>query len=131
MLCDDELGRIAAALEALRSGAPGAMPWTAVDSLGELSALNIELTIDYRASKALGAPLLLARRPHSAPSFVEKLSARGRQVAQCLCQGLSNKAIARALGIGVGTVKDHVHRILTKTGSPSRAAFAARSSCVV
>jgi len=33
--------------------------------------------------------------------------------------------IARALGLSLATVKDHVHRALSKTGLSSRAALAA------
>lgn len=39
--------------------------------------------------------------------------------------GLRNKDIGLALGIALGTVKDHVHRVLDKTGLDSRAAVAA------
>jgi DNA-binding NarL/FixJ family response regulator len=54
-----------------------------------------------------------------------RLTGREREVAACLAAGLSNGEIAQALVISVGTVKDHVHSILTKTGLRSRAAGAA------
>ena len=54
-----------------------------------------------------------------------ELTPRERDVAQRLCAGLSNKIIARELGLSLGTVKDYVHRILKKTGHASRARFAA------
>jgi DNA-binding CsgD family transcriptional regulator len=54
------------------------------------------------------------------------LTARERDVATLILQGLSSAAIASALGIGVHTVKDHVKAILQKTGAPSRAQLIAR-----
>jgi DNA-binding NarL/FixJ family response regulator len=53
------------------------------------------------------------------------LTAREQEVAELLAAGLSNKAIAAELVLSVGTVKDHVHRILRKSGLSSRAAVAA------
>jgi DNA-binding NarL/FixJ family response regulator len=53
------------------------------------------------------------------------VSAREREVAGLVAAGLRTKDIALALGIAVGTVKDHVHRILDKTGLDSRAGIAA------
>jgi DNA-binding NarL/FixJ family response regulator len=52
------------------------------------------------------------------------LSPREREVAHLLAHGASNAEIAEALVISVGTVKDHVHRILEKTELRSRAAVA-------
>lgn len=49
-----------------------------------------------------------------------RLSAREREVVKLLAQGLSNKQIARQLGIGVETVKTHVSSILTKLGAADR-----------
>ena len=43
-----------------------------------------------------------------------ELSARERDVARLLVRGVSNKEIARALGIEVVTVKKHVGNILRK-----------------
>lgn len=48
------------------------------------------------------------------------LSARERQVAQLLERRYSNKEIASELGIEFGTVKNHVHNILTKLGLHNR-----------
>lgn len=49
------------------------------------------------------------------------LSERQREVLGLIAQGLSNKEIARELGIAEPTVKVHVHRILQLVGTPSRA----------
>ena len=92
--------------------------------MSDLGVHNIELTIDLRASDTLGAPVLLARETF-APAIWAKLTAREREVATCIRRGLSNKAIARKLDIGVGTVKDHLHNTLRKAGLTSRAKLAA------
>ena len=48
------------------------------------------------------------------------LSHREREVALLITRGLSNKELARELGIGHGTIKSHVHSILQKMGAKSR-----------
>jgi DNA-binding NarL/FixJ family response regulator len=52
------------------------------------------------------------------------LTKREREVAALIAAGEPNKRIALALGLSVPTVKDHVHRILWKTGLGNRAAVA-------
>jgi DNA-binding NarL/FixJ family response regulator len=44
------------------------------------------------------------------------LSPREREVALLVARGLSNKEVARELGLSEGTVKAHVHSILQKLG---------------
>jgi DNA-binding CsgD family transcriptional regulator len=48
------------------------------------------------------------------------LTARETEVLHCLAAGLSNKQIARSLGISVRTVTVHVSNLLRKTNSASR-----------
>ena len=48
------------------------------------------------------------------------LTERERAVADAVADGLSNAAIAGSLFLGEATVKTHVSRILTKTGSENR-----------
>lgn len=48
------------------------------------------------------------------------LSDRERQVAWLAAEGLSNKAIARELGVSDGTIKMHMHHVLGKLGLDSR-----------
>ncbi|WP_319480796.1 helix-turn-helix transcriptional regulator [uncultured Draconibacterium sp.] len=56
-------------------------------------------------------------------SFYE-ISKREAEIIQEICSGKSNKAIADKLFITLQTVKDHNHRIFTKTGVKSRVQLA-------
>jgi len=51
---------------------------------------------------------------------IASLTARERDVLTCVAQGLSNRAIADALGITERTARTHVSNILTKVGLSSR-----------
>lgn len=55
-----------------------------------------------------------------------ELPRRQAQILALIEQGLSNKDIARRLGIQTSTVKNHVHSILTRMGVARRAQAAAR-----
>jgi DNA-binding NarL/FixJ family response regulator len=48
------------------------------------------------------------------------LTARQREIATLIADGLSNKQIARRLSIEHATVKNHVHSILVKLGVSRR-----------
>jgi len=48
------------------------------------------------------------------------LTDRQQQVATLVCDGLSNKMIARKLGVSEGTVKVHLHAIYEKLDILSR-----------
>jgi two-component system, NarL family, nitrate/nitrite response regulator NarL len=48
------------------------------------------------------------------------LSPRELEIARLISRGLSNKDIARELGLSLGTVKVHVHNIFVKLGEKSR-----------
>ncbi len=52
------------------------------------------------------------------------LTAREREILELIGQGLSNQEIARQLVIEIGTVKNHVHRILRKLNVADRQAAA-------
>lgn len=85
---------------------------------------------------------VMAGRKHIAPELAIKLnarmqgnalSAREREILAHLASGMSNKVIARAAGIGVGTVKFHINSILSKLNVASRteaAVVAARRGLV-
>lgn len=57
---------------------------------------------------------------------IHALTAREREIAALLADGLSNKLIGRRLRIAQPTVKNHVHNILAKWDVQSRGAVAAR-----
>jgi DNA-binding NarL/FixJ family response regulator len=67
--------------------------------------------------------LLHGSPPGTDPVFAS-LTPRERDVAHLVSTGLRNAQIAAELVVTLATVKDHVHRILRKTGLPSRAAVA-------
>jgi len=52
------------------------------------------------------------------------LSFREKQVVALVAQGKLNKEIAYTLCLTEATVKDYMHRILRKTGTPNRTALA-------
>ena len=60
----------------------------------------------------------------SAYNWEDGVGPREQAVAGLLCEGLSDKEIAARLGIQPGTVKDHVKRLLRKSGSANRTRFA-------
>lgn len=51
------------------------------------------------------------------------LTAREHEVARLVARGLTNKEVARELGLADGTVKLHVHNILQKLGEKNRYAL--------
>ena len=86
--------------------------------------------------------LVMAGKRYVAPELSRKLNARmlantlsvrEREILNHLASGMSNKVIARAAGIGVGTVKFHINNILSKLNVASRteaAVVAARRGLV-
>ena len=52
--------------------------------------------------------------------WLKVLSPREREVALLVARGLTNKEVARELGLCDGTVKIHVHSIFQKLGAKSR-----------
>lgn len=63
------------------------------------------------------------RAPSHGPAH---LTPREREIMRLIDQGMSNKDIARHLGIGVATAKSHVHHILEKLHVSRRSQAAAR-----
>lgn len=68
-----------------------------------------------------GAALTGASQPLAG---ADALTSREREVLGLLAQGLSNRAIAEALGVSVTTVKTHVGALYSKSGVASRVQLA-------
>ncbi|MGE5336650.1 MAG: response regulator [Gemmatimonadota bacterium] len=79
-----------------------------------------ELVVAPSIAGKLAAILQSGEEPGSAASLVKQLTGRERQILGHVAAGMSNKAIARALGISHDTVKLHVRHILAKLGLTSR-----------
>jgi two-component system, NarL family, nitrate/nitrite response regulator NarL len=125
MLSNADLQLIAQALSSIRAEGQGAGAWLSLGALADLGARNVDVTIDVRATKDVGAPVVIVRPRAQVADVLARLSAREQEVALAVAAGLSNKDIARALKIAVGTVKDHVHHILGKCAVSSRGQLAA------
>ena len=52
--------------------------------------------------------------------WLKVLSPRQREIATLVARGLSNKEVARELGLSDGTVKIHLHTIFQKLGAKRR-----------
>ena len=99
--------------------------------------LNVRsgVTVDFDATRELGQPLVVVRVPSGPPSACSQtlraLTPREREIAMLIGAGLTNKEMARRLGITVGTVKHYVHQILDKTGLRGRVAIATAAQATV
>jgi DNA-binding NarL/FixJ family response regulator len=49
-----------------------------------------------------------------------EISKRESEIVELICKGKSNQDISESLFISLQTVKDHIHRIYTKTGVKNR-----------
>jgi DNA-binding NarL/FixJ family response regulator len=104
------------ALACVRLGASGLV--AAGDPLLELvTAVKAALRGELHCSRRLAAILMreVARSPNANAGFrCARLTPREGEIADLLERGVSNKTIARHLGIEVTTVKTHVHHVLAK-----------------
>jgi two-component system nitrate/nitrite response regulator NarL len=129
---------LAARTLARLSGAPGAVR----QHLGALAAGDVAHVLQHVYADSTVAPELAeavwrrtggnpyrltellavegANGPDALAGPHKELTAREREVLGCLVEGMSNKQIARALGISVRTVTVHVSNLLRKTGAASR-----------
>ena len=120
-----------AVLEWAEVGASGYVPRDA--SLGDLIAA-IERTArgELQCSAQVAAGMIrrvwtlakVAGDRHTSSAI--QLTPREREIMRLIDQGMSNKDIARHLGIGVATAKSHVHHILEKLNVRRRSQASAR-----
>ncbi len=108
---------------ALRLGVRGYLlkdmePADVIDAIR--AAARGELVVAPSIAGKLAAILQGGEEPGSVASLVKQLTGRERQILGYVAAGMSNKAIARALGISHDTVKLHVRHILAKLGQSSR-----------
>jgi len=87
---------------------------------------------EWSCSPELGGALIRSLRKRPMPSEGEReyllaLTPREREIAHLLARRLSNKEIATVIGVEPGTVKNHVHNILTKLGLNHRWELGSRS----
>jgi len=125
-LDDESLTSLRRLVQSMHHANGQAMPLTDLVALSKQVKTENGITIDFRASAALGSPMVVVQVPQQpiGTSFFKELSKREQDVASLIAKGLSNKQIARKLHIAVPTVKDHVHRILVKAQLPNRTAIA-------
>jgi len=115
---DDEL-----VLEAVRAGARGYLlkdmePEDVTDAI--LRAVRGETVVAPAMTMKLVDLLQPGRQSRTKENLLGQLTEREREILDHLAQGMSNKAIARALDISYDTVKLHVRHILSKLNFTSR-----------
>ena len=105
----------------------GPLPVRRLLSFANRTSSALGITIDFEATAELGQPLVVVRVPQrpEPDARIHSLSPRELEIATLIAEGLSNKLIAAQLSLATSTVKDHVHRILYKTGLGNRAGIAA------
>lgn len=116
------LRRLRRVAQAMQEQGEAGVPMSELVELASDVEVDGGVTIDLGAADELGQPLVVLRVPaqRQPPPEFAALSKREWQVARLVAEGLRNKQIAARLHISLATVKDHVHRILEKTGLSSR-----------
>lgn len=99
-------------LPVLRMGPGGSVPT-------ELSPVQLDAAL-----RAVAAGLRVSMPAEAEARAV--LTPRELEILACLGEGLSNKAVARRLGISAHTVKFHLEAVFAKLGASSRADAVAR-----
>lgn len=112
------------ALQALSAGAMGYVPERS-DLNTLVQALHLVLAggtyVPQLKPRADDSPAPAGVASSAPPDWAElPLTPRQKHVLHLLTQGLSNKLIARELGVSVDTVKDHVAAVLKALGVSSR-----------
>ncbi len=123
----DELTALGALVREMHESNGSAIPMDQLVRLAKDTKLPAGITIDFHATRDLNQPMVVLRMngDNQPAPCLQSLSKRERQIAALITDGRSNKEIAKQLFLALATVKDHVHRILHKTGLSNRAAVAA------
>jgi DNA-binding NarL/FixJ family response regulator len=127
---------VSALQECVRSGASGclekdASPETVLRALRAVGAglFAVEPALMLRAVLSSWndlPPVEAATFGHESPHpSLAQLTQRQREIVQWAAQGLSNKQIARNLGISPETVKTHLHHAFERAGVSGRVALSA------
>lgn len=117
-----------ALLASVEAGAAACV--TADQSIDDLvaiirAALRGELVCPPRIGRLLQEHLMLLSRPEREADRLTQLSSREHHILSLLTDCLSNKQIARRLGLEVSTIKNHVHNIIVKLNVRNRTEAAA------
>lgn len=121
------LARLRALVSAMQAENGKGVPLANLVALKRDLHFETGLTIDFDATAAIGAPMVVLRIPTAGENrlCLDGLTKRENEVARLVALGLGNAEIAAELCISLSTVKDHVHNILKKTNLRSRTAIAA------
>jgi DNA-binding NarL/FixJ family response regulator len=106
-------------IEALRAGASGFILKTAGSRqlLAGVRSVSLGSTVvdgDLKSTFGVGGPIARSR-------LGAILSRREAEILRLIARGLTNRAIAREVGIAPRTADQHAHNILVKVGARSRA----------
>jgi two-component system, NarL family, nitrate/nitrite response regulator NarL len=103
-------------LDALKSGSSGCLEIDGPPSelLCAIDAVRRDEIWVSRRILSIAFRQLLNRPGNDAPGLQRRLSIREREIVDWMRHGMSNKEIARKLGISDMTVKTHVHNIFHK-----------------
>lgn len=107
------------ALEAMRAGASGYVLKTATSRslVAALRSVFLGLTV-LQGELTAGLGIW---GPSARSQLTDVLSRREAQILRLIARGLTNRAIAREVGIAPRTADQHVHNIFIKVGARSRA----------
>jgi len=85
-----------------------------------LTAIDEVVNGDFALAKQVVPFLVQLVRQVGQVTQGHRLSRREEEILACLFEGMQDKEIASALGIGTATVHTHMHRLFEKLGVPSR-----------
>lgn len=125
----NELVRAArTAIERIHKTLPGVPVTEIVEFAGSVSS-HLAVTLDLSTCpESPPMALIIVRRRAGTTTILDGLTPRQLEVARLMARGWTNDQIAHALGISIGTTKDHVHAVLRRSGCRTRAGFVAALS---